>query len=68
MIFLEEIKNSELIEKKSLQYLLECIIALRFGWLAEWLRKNDVEMIDLEITYMHLLATNKDLIKNKWHL
>lgn len=66
--FIEEIIKSNLIADKSIQYLLECIITLRFGWLAEWLRKNDMDMINLEITYMHLLLRNRDLIKKKWNL
>lgn len=35
--------------------LKELIICLRMGWMSEWLRKKDQEMIALEIEYMHLL-------------
>ena len=33
------------------------IAAVRFGWLSEWLRREDTEMIDFELFYMrHLLG------------
>jgi len=68
LTFIEEIKKSNSISDKSFKYLLECIITLRFGWLAEWFRKSDIDMINLEVTYMHLLLKNRDLIKKKWNL
>jgi len=42
--------------KMSWQYLPELVVALRFGWLAEWLRNRDEEMIRLELDYMRLLV------------
>ncbi len=41
--------------------LKELIICLRLGWMSEWLRKKDQEMIDLEIAYMHLLVNQLTL-------
>ncbi len=35
--------------------LKELIICLRLGWMSEWLRKKDQEMVELEIEFMHLL-------------
>lgn len=32
------------------------ILASRFGWLAEWLRKHDGDMLDMELDYMDILA------------
>jgi len=68
LTFIDEIKKSNLLSEIGLHYLFECIMALRFAWLAEWFRKKDVEMINLEITYMHLLMKNKGIIKEKWNL
>lgn len=32
------------------------ILASRFGWLAEWLRKHDNDMLDMELDYMGILT------------
>jgi homoserine kinase type II len=33
-------------------------VGLRFGWLAEWLRRRDWEMVDFELNYMHHLQAS----------
>ncbi|MDD4202630.1 MAG: aminoglycoside phosphotransferase family protein, partial [Candidatus Omnitrophica bacterium] len=50
----------------SWELLLNYIIAIRFAWLSEWLRKKDEEMIALELDYMELLVENVDNIKAIW--
>ncbi|MCP4117568.1 MAG: phosphotransferase [Desulfobacteraceae bacterium] len=57
--FLEKLTASGLISKRGWENLAEFIIALRFAWLAEWLRNNDREMIELELVYMKILADNQ---------
>ncbi|MDD4607257.1 MAG: aminoglycoside phosphotransferase family protein [Patescibacteria group bacterium] len=57
---IQKIKGSNLFNKLSWQILPEFILALRFAWLAEWLRKNDQPMIKLEIDYMFWLKANVD--------
>jgi len=32
------------------------LAASRFGWLAEWIRKNDAEMAEMELAYLELLT------------
>ena len=66
--FIKKIKKSDFISKKGFLYLFDCTIALRFAWLAEWLRCNDQEMIQLEIDYMNLLLKNSEEIKRKWNV
>jgi len=39
------------------------ITALRFAWMSEWLRRDDTEMIRLELRYMRLLADNLDALQ-----
>ncbi|MGD8834216.1 MAG: aminoglycoside phosphotransferase family protein [Desulfobacteraceae bacterium] len=34
--------------------------AVRFGWLSEWLRRKDVQMIEFEFFYMRLLIASLD--------
>ena len=31
----------------------ELTLAVRFGWLSEWLRKRDAVMVELELDYMY---------------
>jgi len=66
--FVEQMKASGVISPTSWKYFLEFIVALRFAWLSEWLRRKDVEMIDLELTYMHALIDNQDHLRKAWHL
>ena len=64
--FISSIIQSDLISKKGFNFLFECMLALRFAWLAEWLKCNDKEMIQLEIDYMNLLLKNRGAIKRNW--
>jgi len=50
------------------RYLPEFVIAIRFAWLAEWLRKKDDEMIELETVYMNLLLKHRDTLRQHWNL
>ena len=57
-----------MISGHSWELLLEFIVALRFAWLAEWLRHNDREMITLETVYMKLLIDNAYDLKHTWEI
>ncbi|MCE5222604.1 aminoglycoside phosphotransferase family protein [bacterium] len=46
--------------------LVDLMISLRFGWLSEWFRKQDDEMVDLEITYMQFLVEYKTQLNTFW--
>lgn len=48
------------------QHLVEWVIAIRFAWLSDWLRRRDREMIDLEVTYIYLLIDNRQALKDIW--
>jgi homoserine kinase type II len=50
----------------SWRHFLEFVVALRFAWLSEWLRKDDKEMIGLELDYMDLLIQNRDVLAREW--
>ncbi len=52
----------------SWQHFLGFVVALRFAWLSEWLRKDDREMIDLELEYMSLLIRNNSQLHRKWKM
>ncbi|MBN2412224.1 aminoglycoside phosphotransferase family protein [candidate division KSB1 bacterium] len=64
--FVRELQDNHFMTVWTWRYLYEYIISLRFAWLAEWLRKNDKEMIKLEIVYMFLLIDNRRTIERVW--
>lgn len=51
---------------KNIHHLIPAVIALRFAWLSEWLRKNDTEMQELELDYMRLLIRSREEIEKFW--
>jgi len=64
--FTAAVKDAGLISKTSWKYLVEFIVALRFAWLSEWLRRKDSDMIRLELDYMRLLIDNKKDLQKVW--
>jgi homoserine kinase type II len=66
--FFQRLKDAEVFSDISWKYFLEFALAIRFGWLAEWLRKSDVEMLDLEVVYMNLLVDNAETLRKFWSL
>ena len=64
--FIGKMKKTGTISKMSWKYLPEFIVALRFAWLAEWLRRKDRNMIRLERDYMKLLMDNKTVLQKAW--
>jgi homoserine kinase type II len=64
--FIADMKRAKIISNISWIYLVEFIIALRFAWLSEWLRRRDTEMIRLELDYMRLLIENKSSLQKAW--
>ena len=64
--FIVRLKASGIFSSVSWRYLLEFVIAMRFAWLSEWLRKDDREMIALELEYMDLLITHRQTLNLAW--
>ncbi len=54
--FLHTLQSSGQYSDISIKNFIFLIIALRFAWLAEWLRKNDNEMIRMEFDYFDILS------------
>jgi homoserine kinase type II len=46
----------------------DLVLALRFAWLSDWLRREDAEMIDLESVYIDLLLENRAFFRRNWGL
>jgi homoserine kinase type II len=66
--FISIVHSAKIISDLSFEYIIEFIVALRFAWLSEWLRKEDDEMIALELSYMKLLIDNKVKLLKTWKL
>ena len=64
--FIRGLKDNRFLTLWSWRYLYEFVIALRFAWLAEWLRKDDKKMIELEIVFMFLLIDNRRTVERAW--
>jgi homoserine kinase type II len=54
--FLESLHRNGVISDMGWRFFPEYVLALRFAWLSEWLRKKDEEMIDLEFAFMKILV------------
>jgi len=46
----------------------EYVLALRFAWLSEWLRKKDHQMIAMETVFMKILMDNMDDLRQAWKI
>lgn len=64
--FIRTLQTARLLAEASRRTLVEMTIAIRFGWLAEWLRTKDTEMIALETVYMRLLMDHADELEGIW--
>ncbi|MFI3271751.1 MAG: aminoglycoside phosphotransferase family protein [Pseudomonadota bacterium] len=42
------------------------VMALRFAWLSEWCKKQDHEMLTMELEYLQILLYNHDLLIKEW--
>jgi homoserine kinase type II len=56
MTFVAELHKTGVISEMGWRFFPEYVLALRFAWLSEWLRKKDCEMIDLEYAFMRILV------------
>jgi homoserine kinase type II len=66
--FLHQIKSAGIISPMGWRYFPEYILALRFAWLSEWLRKKDGEMLELEAVYMGVLIRHMEELRSIWEI
>lgn len=64
--FLDELKTAGNFGEASFSILPEFVLALRFAWLSEWLRKKDDEMVEMETDYIRLLLVDMDRFRHAW--
>jgi homoserine kinase type II len=58
--FMDTLKKRHVYRKEQMALLPLFVPAVRFGWLSEWLRRKDVQMIEFELYYMRLLIASLD--------
>ena len=60
------IKKEKIYHESSMAQLFNMMLAIRFAWLSEWLRKKDHDMIRLETDYLTLLWQKHEIIPSLW--
>ncbi len=68
MTLIKEIRSKELFSKIGWRFFPEYVLALRFAWLSEWLRKKDKQMLEMEEAYMGILVDNMDILRQGWEI
>jgi len=64
--FLKQLKGSGCISEIGWAHVFEFVLALRFAWLSDWMKRSDGEMIDLEAVYIQLLLDNREVFTRSW--
>ncbi len=60
------LRQKEIYDLSSWNILFDFILASRFAWLSEWLRRKDLDMINLELDYMQILYNNRKILTSIW--
>lgn len=68
MTFLDEMRHHGTISDVGWQFFPEYVLALRFAWLSEWVRKKDRQMLEMEEVYMAILVDHMDELRHGWGL
>jgi homoserine kinase type II len=66
--FVKRFKGSGIVADASWAHLFGFVLALRFAWLADWLKRSDAEMIELEAVYIGLLLENRGVLARSWEV
>ncbi|MHB8056221.1 MAG: phosphotransferase enzyme family protein, partial [Candidatus Aminicenantales bacterium] len=65
---LDSLGQSAAYAPESRRSFFDLVLAIRFAWLSDWLRRGDAEMIDLEAVYLNLLLENREFFVRNWRL
>ena len=68
LAFLNGIRQSPVLGPALGEWFFDYVLALRFAWLAEWLRNEDKEMLEREAEFMGVLLRYKDDLRQTWNL
>lgn len=64
--FMRSLRASGRFQAVSFQYFIPLVIALRFAWVSEWLRKKDDAMLSLELDYFDILRAREQDLSVLW--
>jgi len=64
--FLSHLHRGGAFSPEGWRWLPDYVLALRFAWLSEWLRKNDQEMLDTECRFMEILMAHRSDLAEIW--
>lgn len=64
--FVQTLREGGVVREDNERWLHHLVVAVRFAWLSEWLRKGDLEMLETELLYMRLLANSADALGKAW--
>jgi homoserine kinase type II len=64
--FVKRLKEAHPAAETSWAYLFDLVLALRFAWLSDWLKRSDGEMIELETVYIELLLRSRLTLIRSW--
>ncbi len=63
---ISRLRQSGVYSETSWKALPDLMLAIRFAWLSEWMRKDDRPMIRMEADYMALLLENRSDLAGRW--
>jgi homoserine kinase type II len=63
---LRRLRESGIFAEISWQWFLDYLLALRFGWMREWVTREEQDMINMELDFMFILLDNRETILEKW--
>lgn len=66
--FLHALMAQNLFDDEGWHLFPEYLLALRFAWLSEWLRKKDHQMIEMEAAFMKILMDNMNDLRQTWKI
>jgi homoserine kinase type II len=64
--FLKDLRRHDLATPESWASFVDLVLAIRIGWLREWLVRKDKTALEQEVVYMQLLRDNVGLLQNRW--
>ena len=64
--FLTCLRETDIVSPWGWRWLPEFVLALRFAWLCEWLRKQDTQMLETEAAYMEILIRHMEDLRDIW--
>jgi len=66
LAFIAELRASGRFDASGFSMLPEFVMALRFAWLSDWMRKRDGEMVEMETDYLLLLFDGRESLRQAW--